>query len=144
MVISSGEHSTSSIVDAILEKAIMLHASDIHFEQTAHALRVRFRQDGVLVDEPSLSIEIAPQIIARLKVLAGLDSAERRIPQDGKFTFKLQKKTVDLRVSTFPSLHGEKVVVRILDRTVNVLDLSKLGFDKKLHEQFTALLSQDN
>jgi type II secretory ATPase GspE/PulE/Tfp pilus assembly ATPase PilB-like protein len=144
VVIGSPEHSVLAVVDAILEKAISLHASDIHFEQTAHALRVRFRQDGVLVDEQPLSTEIAPQIIARLKVLSGLDSAERRIPQDGKLTFKMQKKTVDLRVSTFPSLHGEKIVVRILDRTVNVLDLSKLGFNKTLHEQFTSLLSQDN
>jgi len=144
LTINLAEYDTISTVDALLEKAVIQRASDIHLEQTESILRVRFRVDGVLIDQNPYASSLAEQILARLKVMASLDSAERRRPQDGKFIVQINKKNVDTRISTFPSLHGEKLVVRLLDRAINMIQLDKLGFSDDMYNQFKKLLSQES
>ena len=125
---SMQNHSVVYHVDALISGAIEKAASDIHLEPTAHHLRIRFRVDGLLYDQPPITSSIMQQVVSRLKVLAQMDIAEKRIPQDGKFTLSFEDKPVDFRVSTFPSLFGEKMVVRILDRAAHAMSLDQLGF----------------
>ena len=127
-VASMQNHSVVHHVDALISGAIEKAASDIHLEPTAHHLRIRFRVDGLLYDQPPITSSIMQQVVSRLKVLAQMDIAEKRIPQDGKFTLSFEDKPVDFRVSTFPSLFGEKMVVRILDRAAHEMSLDQLGF----------------
>jgi energy-coupling factor transporter ATP-binding protein EcfA2 len=116
-------------VDSLIKTAIEKSASDIHCEPTAHHLRIRFRIDGILHDQPPIESFIMRQVISRLKVLARMNIAEKRLPQDGKFSMVYDGKPIDFRVSTFPALFGEKVVVRILDRAAHAMSLEQLGFD---------------
>lgn len=117
------------IVDTLLAHAIMRAASDIHFEPMAQQLRIRLRIDGVLYDHEPIEAQVMQQMLARLKVLANINIAEKRVPQDGKFRIVSDGNEVDLRVSTFPTLYGEKIVVRILDRADHTISLDRLGFD---------------
>jgi type II secretory ATPase GspE/PulE/Tfp pilus assembly ATPase PilB-like protein len=137
-----GSHNTSviSVVDDIIHKAIVRGVSDIHFEPTDHGLRVRFRIDGVLVDQPMLSDTVMAQILSRLKILAAINIAERRMPQDGKFSVHYKGAPIDLRVSTFPSLFGQKVVIRILDRATHMISLPSLGFEKPMLDNIKHLI----
>ena len=119
------------IVNGILIKAIKLGASDIHFEPYEKALRVRYRLDGVLRREMALPNKIRNAIISRLKIMARLDIAEKRLPQDGRIKLRLAKgREMDFRVSVVPILFGEKVVLRLLDKSALQLDLTKLGFEQ--------------
>lgn len=115
-------------VDTLLADAIAKAASDIHLEPTADHLRIRFRVDGLLHDQPPIIPAIMQQVISRLKVLAQMDIAEKRLPQDGKFSLSFDEQPIDFRISTFPSLFGEKMVVRILDRATHQMSLDQLGF----------------
>lgn len=133
-----------TVVDHVLQQAIARGASDIHFEPTQKDLRMRFRIDGVLLDQGTIDASIMPQVISRLKVLAHIDIAEKRIPQDGKFSMQEQGKLIDLRVSTFPSLYGQKVVVRILDRAAYAMTLEKLGFSEPMFTQIQTLMRRPN
>ncbi len=110
--------------------AIEAHASDIHLEPSAQGIRVRERKDGRLYEAPPPPAECADGVVSRLKILAKLDISERRLPQDGQCTHQTNgdDHAVDLRVSTLPTTHGEKVVIRILDGTTMPLDLDQLGF----------------
>ncbi|EDM67435.1 type IV pilus biogenesis protein PilB [Moritella sp. PE36] len=119
-------------VNKILLDAIKKGASDIHFEPYEFKYRVRFRIDGILHEMVSPPVNLAMRFSARLKVMAKLDIAERRVPQDGRIKLKLSKnKSIDLRVSTLPTMWGEKVVMRILDSNQASLNIDKLGYDKK-------------
>ncbi len=119
------------IVNGILIKAIKLGASDIHFEPYERTLRVRYRIDGVLVRAMSLPLQIKNAVTSRLKIMAKLDIAERRLPQDGRIKLRLAKgKEMDFRVSSVPTLFGEKVVLRLLDKGALQLDMTKLGFEE--------------
>jgi type IV pilus assembly protein PilB len=119
------------IVNGILIKAIKLGASDIHFEPYEKSFRVRYRLDGVLRREMALPIKIRNAIISRLKIMARLDIAEKRLPQDGRIKLRLAKgREMDFRVSVVPILFGEKVVLRLLDKSALQLDLTKLGFEQ--------------
>lgn len=119
------------IVNGILIKAIKLGASDIHFEPYEKAFRVRYRLDGVLRREMALPIKIKNAIVSRLKIMAKLDIAEKRLPQDGRIKMRLGKgREMDFRVSVVPILFGEKVVLRLLDKSSLQLDLTKLGFEQ--------------
>ncbi|MGQ9645526.1 MAG: type IV-A pilus assembly ATPase PilB [Thermodesulfobacteriota bacterium] len=119
------------IVNGILIKAIKLGASDIHFEPYEKVFRVRYRLDGVLRREMALPIKIKNAIVSRLKIMAKLDIAEKRLPQDGRIKLRLGKgREMDFRVSTVPVLFGEKVVLRLLDKSALQLDLTKLGFEQ--------------
>ncbi len=115
-------------VDALIRGAIEKTASDIHLEPTSLHLRIRFRVDGVLYDQAPVEQSIMQQVVSRLKVLARMNIAEKRLPQDGKFSLSFEGKPIDFRVSTFPSLFGEKMVVRILDRAAHAMSLEQLGF----------------
>jgi general secretion pathway protein E len=123
------------LVNSTLYDALKAGASDIHLESTATGLAVKYRVDGVLDHATSVGgIELAEHIISRLKVLAELDIAERRVPQDGSFRVESGGREIDLRVSIMPSIHGEDAVIRILDKRAMIeaygaLTLEALGFD---------------
>lgn len=133
-----------SMVDNLIAHAIIKSASDIHFEPMEHHMRVRLRIDGVLYDHDPVNPKIMQQMIARLKVLASINIAEKRVPQDGKFRIVRDGREVDLRVSTFPTIYGEKVVLRILNRLDYAAALDKLGFSLPLAGQIQGLLKQSN
>ncbi len=115
------------LVNQLIARAVETHASDIHLEPFPDRLRIRYRYDGVLheVEPPSARLQAA--VISRIKIMARLDIAERRLPQDGRIKLTVRGHEIDFRVSTIPSLHGEKVVLRILDRTAVEFDYAKLG-----------------
>ncbi len=118
------------LVNTIITRAINERASDIHIEPGEKNLRVRFRIDGVLHEAMSTPRTITNAMVSRLKIMADINIAERRIPQDGRISLKVQGKQIDLRVATLPSVYGEKVVLRILDRSSILLELSDLGFSE--------------
>jgi type IV pilus assembly protein PilB len=124
----------------VLLRAIRDGASDIHIEPQPGKFRVRLRIDGVLYELMSPKIEMHPAVVSRLKVMANLDIAERRIPQDGRIQVQVEGRKVDLRFSSMPGIHGEKVVLRILDKSKAMLDLNLLGFDPAVLERFKSLL----
>jgi type IV pilus assembly protein PilB len=123
-------------VNSLISDAVRRGASDIHIEPYERVLRVRFRIDGTLYEmmRPPYRLKLA--IISRLKIMADLDIAEKRIPQDGRIKIRLKNRFVDLRVSTLPTVHGEKVVLRILDKTNLNVDLTKLGFEERALKEF--------
>lgn len=116
------------LVNSILLEAIRVGASDIHIQPYAKNIVVRLRVDGVLTDKLQIPYSIHQSLVSRIKVMAELDISERRRPQDGRITVKTPKRVVDLRISTLPTINGEKVVMRILDRNSAVLSLDALGF----------------
>lgn len=147
--LSQGIHQDPIIelVDEFLHEAITREASDIHLQPQEHLLLVRYRIDGVLYDQYDIPLTQAPLIISRLKVLASLDIAQRRIPQDGRFkaqtstsSFLDERTLIDFRISTFPTIYGEKMVVRILDRSLRLLSLDALDLDEALHKQLLSLI----
>jgi general secretion pathway protein E len=127
-------------VNVMLLDALKAGASDVHVESTAEGLRVRVRLDGVLRDVSTLGKAHSSGILSRIKLLAGLDIAERRVPQDGRARLTLSERDVDLRVSTLPSLHGESVVVRILDHSGQARDLAELGLPVELASRVDQLI----
>ena len=126
----------------VLLRAIRDGASDIHIEPQAGKFQVRLRIDGVLYELMSPKLEMHPAVVSRLKVMANLDIAERRIPQDGRIQVQVEGRKVDLRFSSMPGIHGEKVVLRILDKSRAMLDLNTLGFDPEVLERFKFLLKK--
>lgn len=119
------------LCDSILIDAINRGASDIHIEPFSRAVFVRFRIDGKLQKIDELSTQIYPAILARYKIMSELNIAERRVPQDGKISLTIEGNTFDFRVSTIPTIHGEKIVIRIYSRSFNSSDISSLGFSDK-------------
>ena len=119
------------LVNTLLAEAVKMGASDIHIEPYEKSMRVRYRIDGVLVEVMEPPIKLKNAIISRLKIMSELDIAERRIPQDGRIKLKIGDKKIDLRVSTLPCIHGEKVVMRILDKSNLNLDLGDFGMEEK-------------
>jgi type IV pilus assembly protein PilB len=128
------------LVNVILAEAIKKGASDIHAEPYEKVFRVRFRIDGVLYEVMTPPMSLKNAIISRLKIMASLDISERRLPQDGRMKVKYKGREVDFRVSTLPTLFGEKVVMRLLDKSNLKLDLSKLGFGPKALADFEAAI----
>ncbi len=123
------------LVDLIIRQAIDERASDIHIEPFKDKISLRYRIDGKLCDIPPPVRHLHLPIISRIKILAKLDIAEKRLPQDGAILVKIDERPIDIRVSTIPTIYGEKVVLRILDRSAVVLDLNQLGFSPKQIEQ---------
>ncbi len=123
------------LVDLIIRQAIDERASDIHIEPFKERISLRYRIDGRLYEIPPPAKQLHLPIISRIKILSKLDIAEKRLPQDGAFLVKLENRPIDIRVSTIPTIYGEKIVMRILDRTAVVLDLNQLGFEAKQLEQ---------
>lgn len=130
------------LVTLLLEEAYESRASDVHLEPLEDRFRIRYRIDGVLREVSGPPKRLQGSLISRVKIMAEMDIAEKRLPQDGRIKFTADGKELDLRVSTLPSIHGESVVVRILDRSCLVLDLEKLGFtpeDKARYENLIKL-----
>lgn len=128
---SASEAPIVRFVDRLIGKAVEMGASDIHIEPLERQLRVRLRVDGVLAEDASAPLGWAPAIVSRIKILANLDIAEFRLPQDGAAKLSIRGKEVDLRIATSPVVHGEEVVLRILDQSAVRLDLGMLGFSEK-------------
>lgn len=124
------------LLNLILKEGIDERASDIHFEPQEGSLRIRYRIDGVLHDRLEPPVQLQAALIARIKVLAKLDIAEHRLPQDGRIKIHIAGQDVDMRVSTVPSIHGERVVLRILDKRNVILDLSGLKMPTYMEEAF--------
>lgn len=120
-----------SYLNTLIEKAILSEASDIHIEPQKNNIRIRFRINGRLVEKDFLPLDYHQIIITRIKVLARLDLAERRLPQDGRITFQYEDKTIDLRISTLPTLYGEKVAIRLLDSSFKYSSLESLGLNSE-------------
>jgi len=124
------------LVNLIMQRAVEARASDIHIEPFENRLKVRYRIDGVLQEVEAPPASSTAAVISRVKIMARLNIAERRLPQDGRIMHRVQGKELDLRVSTIPTSHGESVVMRILDRESIVLDFDSLGFDDSLKQEF--------
>jgi type IV pilus assembly protein PilB len=124
------------LVNLIVSEAIKMRASDIHVEPYEKELRIRYRVDGVLLEMKSPPKKFQNAIISRIKIMSELDIAERRLPQDGRFKASMVGKNIDFRVSTCPTAFGEKVVVRILDRSNLMLNLTDLGMNREVLEKF--------
>ena len=124
------------LVNLILSEAIVKGASDIHLEPYEKTFRIRYRIDGMLYDVMQPPVRLKAALSSRLKIMAELDIAERRLPQDGRIKLKIRDRGVDLRVSTLPTLFGEKIVMRILDKSNLNLDLTKLGFEENALKDF--------
>ena len=131
-------------VNAIIFKANSSRASDVHIESFEDHVKVRFRIDGRLYDISSEGKNFQNAIISRIKVMAGLNIAEKRLPQDGRISIRIAGKDVDIRVSTIPTQFGERVVMRLLDKTDTVLDLESLGLDGRNLEVVTELIEKPN
>lgn len=125
------------LINAILSQAVREQASDIHIETFEDRLSVRYRVDGVLSEVLSPKRMLAPLLVSRLKVMARLDIAEKRVPQDGRISVKIAGHAVDIRMSTIPSAHGERVVLRLLDTAAGQLQLSQLAMNKQVLAAFT-------
>ncbi len=132
------------LLNLIMLTAVKAQASDIHFEPFENEFRVRNRIDGVLYEMLPVPIALAPALIARIKVMSHLDISERRLPQDGKIPIRIGDKEVDLRVSSLPTMFGESVVIRILDRSVVSLDIEKLGFPDDTLAYFKEVIERPN
>ncbi len=131
-------------VNAIIQRAVREGASDIHIEPFRNLSRVRFRIDGVLYEIMTLRAELHAAVVSRLKVMANLDIGERRLPQDGRIQVSTGGRAVDLRFSSLPGMFGEKIVLRVLDKTRAILDVEKLGMEENHLEDFKELLSKSH
>ena len=129
------------LVNRVFGDAVRLRASDIHVEVQRDTLRIRFRIDGLLRDVMTAPKRLATSVISRIKIMSGLDISERRIPQDGRTRIVVENLAIDCRVSTLPSLHGEKVVIRLLTRGDELPSLAALGFEPRQLADFQAALS---
>jgi type II secretory ATPase GspE/PulE/Tfp pilus assembly ATPase PilB-like protein len=132
------------LVNLLLLEALEARASDVHLEGYADQFRVRYRIDGVLQEAPSPPAHLAAAVVSRLKIMAELDIAERRAPQDGRIRLRLQDRQVDVRVSTLPTLHGESVVLRLLDKEKGWGSLEELGMAEDTLLQFQQAIARPN
>ena len=132
------------LINGLIAEAVRLSASDIHVEPFEDRVSVRFRIDGVLRETASLSARLASPLVSRIKVMARLDIAEKRVPQDGRLTLTLGGKGIDVRVSTLPSRHGERVVLRLLDKESARFTLEELGMGPAALAEFRRALAQPN
>jgi general secretion pathway protein E len=130
------------MVNLIMQRAIETRASDIHIEPFEQTLKVRLRVDGVLQEIDAPNVKSTAAVISRIKIMAKLNIAERRLPQDGRIKVQMLGKELDLRVSTIPTMYGESVVIRLLDKENTVLDFAALGFAGRHLQQFIDVLSQ--
>ena len=130
------------LVNLVIQRAVEMRASDIHIEPFENRLKVRYRVDGVLAEGESPPPNLTAAVISRIKIMAKLNIAERRLPQDGRIMVRVQGKELDLRVSTVPTAHGESVVMRLLDRETVVFDFKRLGFTDSFLPQFEKVLTQ--
>lgn len=136
------EGSVEALINRIIEQAILHHASDIHVEPDEQHIRIRERIDGLLMERSKFPIDIHSSMISRLKIMANLDIAEKRQAQDGKFRQKIGPKMIDFRISTLPTVKGEKVVLRILDKSNLKINLNDLGLNPHMNRELMNVLAQ--
>jgi general secretion pathway protein E len=129
------------LVNLLMENAVKAGASDVHIEPFEDTLRVRYRIDGVLFDVETPPRRLRAAVTSRIKIMAELNIAERRLPQDGRIRMGLEGRRLDIRVSTIPTLHGESIVMRILDRAAILLPLERLGFDERTQRQIEHVIA---
>ncbi len=129
------------LVNDILFRALQLRASDIHVHPYEAKIQIRYRIDGILYDVLSLNRNVLPLIVSRIKVMAGMDIAERRLPQDGRCSVRLGQREVDLRISTVPTSYGERSVLRLLDKSTGLFGLNELGLWEGDLKKFDSLLN---
>lgn len=139
---SENEAPVIHLLNAIMRDAIQKNVSDIHIETYEEKLSIRFRMDGILHEVVAVNRALAPFVIARVKVMAKLDIAEKRIPQDGRISLTIAGRPVDVRVSTIPSTFGERAVLRLLDKKRSQLDMSELGIPPAMLETINELIAQ--
>ena len=142
MLESAGDAPVIRIVNSIMIEAIRKKASDIHIEPMEKSIRLRYRIDGLLYENPSPPKSLQSAIISRIKIMSNLNIAERRVPQDGRFKIRAVGKEADVRVSILPTVHGEKIVMRILDKSALSPSLSALGLDQKSFENLKYAIDQ--
>ena len=136
LLAGEGDAPVIRLINAVISQAIQEKASDIHVEPYEDRVSIRFRTDGVLTEVLSPKPVLAPVLVSRLKVMSRMDIAEKRIPQDGRISVKIAGHAVDIRVSTLPSAHGERVVLRILDQAAGQLSLAQLNMPTQVQEHF--------
>ena len=134
----------SKLVESLLLQAVQQRASDIHIEPEEAIVSVRLRVDGLLHYITTFPLTILSSVVSRIKILGGMDITENRKPQDGKIRTELEGKDLDIRVSTFPTLFGENVVLRLLDKRAMLPNLTDLGFNKEILEQFSKLITRSH
>ncbi len=142
--VESEEAPVIRLVNKILDEALTKRASDIHVEPMADKLRVRYRIDGYCQEQDDPPLHLTAAVLSRVKLMAGMDIAERRKPQDGRINIKLQGREIDLRVSALPAYHGESVVMRILDRERGLISLPALGFATEDFQRFQKIIKRPN
>jgi MSHA biogenesis protein MshE len=130
------------LIQTMFQDAVQVRASDLHIEPGENALRVRQRVDGVLQEQKIDGRRVAGALITRLKLMSGLDIAEKRLPQDGRFSLKVKDKSIDVRLSTMPTQFGESVVLRLLDQSASLMTLDRLGMSPGMLERFRGLISR--
>ncbi|GGM03567.1 type II/IV secretion system protein [Deinococcus aerophilus] len=138
------DNAVVKVVDGLIREAALQDASDIHIEPTEHNLRVRYRIDGVLREQNELPKGAAQSILARIKIMGHLDIAERRIPQDGRVRFKKGSIDIDLRLSTLPTVYGEKAVMRLLQKASNIPEVEQLGFSEHNFQRYLDVIEKPN
>jgi MSHA biogenesis protein MshE len=132
------------LLQSMFEDAVQVNASDIHIEPDERELRIRFRIDGVLRVQTTADRRIAPALASRVKLMAGLDISEKRLPQDGRCQVRVRDRAVDVRISTLPTQHGESVVMRLLNPFSGVLSLEQIGMPRPMLERFRRMLASPN
>ena len=130
------------LVNRLVEEAVRTRASDIHVERQERHVRLRYRVDGVLLTRGTLPAHAHAQVISRIKIMANMDIAERRLPQDGSFQTRVDGRAIDVRVSTIPSFYGEKAVLRLLDKSAPIYDLDKLGLSAQNYEVLRRIIQR--
>lgn len=130
------------LVNIVIARAIIMRASDIHLDPDENGLRVRFRVDGLMKDVSSLPRALIAGVVSRIKVMSNMDVSEKRLPQDGRFQARFKKSLIDFRVSSLPTAFGEKMAIRILDKTGLILELHKMGFSKQNLEMWMNVISR--
>ena len=141
---AANNNAVVKFVNMILYQGVVDRAADIHIEPFEHDFKIRYRVDGALYEVKAPDVSMAPAIISRVKIMANLNIAERRIPQDGRIAINVAGRPVDLRVSCLPTTHGESVVMRILDQSATSLDLENVGLPEDVYEQITMDIEKPN
>jgi MSHA biogenesis protein MshE len=144
--VSEGEANTPVVrlLHSIMEDAVQIRASDVHIEPDEHVLRIRQRVDGVLQEQTIKETRIATALVSRLKLMAGLDISEKRLPQDGRFEIQVKDRSIDVRLSTMPVTFGESVVMRLADQSDALADLAQVGMPSAMLERFRFLITRPN
>lgn len=139
-----GKSDVEKFLDRVLAEGMERGCSDIHIEPFSSFFRVRYRVDGILLNTEKLSIGYYPPIVSKVKIMCGLDITERRVPQDGRFKIMYKNKNIDFRVGIIPAYHGEKIVIRVLDKSRIEKSMEELGFDRKYYKKLFQVMQQKN